>query len=105
AVVQGAFTVSADVASSDERADRGGRDLKVDSVQMTQKKRPPTRHEGSQGRHTVSWQAKTLYWSALLSGKTYDEVVATLLRLAYEDEAIDAATGAADDARMLRRQL
>ena len=104
-VIQGAFTVNATISSGGERDDRGSADLRIDEVQMTDKKRPPTRLGKSQGRHTVSWQAKTRYWAALLTGKTYAQAIATLTTLAAEDEAIDAVSGQADGARELRARL
>ena len=105
-VIQGAFTVSATVSSGGESEDRGAADLRIDEVQMTDKKRPPTRLGKSQGRHTVSWQAKTRYWAALLSDKTYAQAIATLTTLAAEDEAIDSGiSGQAEGARELRARL
>jgi hypothetical protein len=74
-------------------------------VQMTTKKRPPTSLGTSQGRHTVAWEAKTRYWSALLAGGTYRDAIDTLEALAVADEAVDALVGGAPEAQKLRGQL
>jgi hypothetical protein len=104
AILQGAFTVSATVESGGEEGDRAATDLVIEGVQMTEKKRPPTSLDKSQGRHTVAWEAKTRYWAALLTGKNYRQAIDLLTQLAA-DEAVDAALGAADKAQKLRAFL
>ncbi len=99
-VLQGKFTVSSKITSEDEDEVRAA-DLFVDYVQITNKRRPETRLQGSQGRHTLAWEAKTRYWQALLSQVSYERAFARLEALAEDDARVDTTMGskAADEMR------
>jgi hypothetical protein len=99
-VLQGKFTVSSKITADDE-AKVGAAELFVDYIQMTSKRRPETRLQGSQGRHTLAWEAKTRYWQALLSQVSYKTAFARLEELAEDDARVDTEmkSTAADEMR------
>ena len=67
-VVQGRFTVSANVTATDEPT-YDPKNLKVDKIHLPDQARPPTSlDKGRQGRHTIAWAAKIRLWQAQFAG-------------------------------------
>jgi hypothetical protein len=105
-VVQGVFTVAATIVLADSEAPSvPAAQMLVTKVQMSEKRRPPTRLEGSQGRHIIAWTAKVQYWQTLFKQKTYAAAFAQLEALAKSDQGVDEQTGKAPGAVTLRAEL